>query len=156
MANPFIAKEVAKIIEEKKENYPENIALASAWILAHFKGFNIKIYDAKSTSSLCDYNVIASAENTTQAKAMIDELVLNFKKHDLEVISLEGMGDAEWILLDLGDIIIHIFQDVSRDIFDLDGLWREASQIQIPSEYYFGGTEIQDESKEKDPTLNYF
>lgn len=155
MSNPYVAKEVAKIIEEKKDNYPDNIALASAWVLAHFKGINIKIYDATECSSLCDYNVIASAENTTQAKAMVDELVRNLKEHGHEIVSLEGMGEAEWILLDMGDVIIHIFQEVSRDIFDLDSLWREGKQLDIPQEYYFGKSEADTEEK-KDPALNYF
>lgn len=148
MSNPYIAKEVAKIIEEKKGNYPDNVALASAWVMAHFKGVNIKIYDAKKSSSLCDYNVIASAENTTQAKAMVDELVRNFKEHGLDIVSLEGMGDAEWILLDAGDIIVHIFQEISRDIFDLDSLWHEAEQLAIPQEYYFGKAEEAQAKKE--------
>lgn len=155
MSNPYIAKEITKIIEEKKANYPDNIALSSAWILAHFKGVNIKIFNAKETSSLCDYNVIASAENTTQARAMVDEIVSNLKEHGVDVISLEGMGDAEWVLLDLGDIIIHIFQEVSRDVYDLDSLWHSQDQLAIPQEYYFGTTETVTEEP-KDPALNYF
>ena len=51
MATNYIAQEVAKILEEKKDQYPDNLALASAWVLAHFKGINIKIYDAKNASS---------------------------------------------------------------------------------------------------------
>lgn len=155
MSNPYIAKEFQKIINEKSDKYPENMAFASAWVLAHFKGLNIKIYDVRATSSLCDYNIIASAENTIQARAMIDEIVSNLKVQKLNVISLEGMGDAEWILLDMGDIIIHIFQEISRDIFDLDSLWREEKQLTIPQEYYFGP--VEDASpKKKNPSHNYF
>lgn len=152
MSNPFIQKEISKIIEENK--YPENMALASTWIIAHFKGINIKVYDAKETSSLCDYNVLASAENTVQAKAMVDEIVSNLKEHNVEIKSLEGMGDAEWILLDLGDIIIHIFQELSRELFDLDSLWHKQEQLPIPQEFYFGQAE--DIKKPEDPTSNYF
>ena len=155
MSNAYVATEVAKIINEKKDSYPENIALASAWVIAHFKGVNIKIIDAKTTSSLCDYNILASAENTIQAKAMVDEIVRNLKEQNLEIISLEGMGDAEWILLDMGDIIIHIFQEISRGVFDLDSLWRDEKQLEIPQEYYFGTAEEIPQEK-KDPTHNYF
>jgi ribosome-associated protein len=152
MSNPFIEKEISKIMSEKKS--PENMALASAWIVAHFKGVNIKILDVKETSSLCDYNLIASAENTTQARAMVDEIVANAKNHNVDIISLEGMGDAEWVLLDLGDVILHIFQEISREAYDLDSLWSEHDQLEIPQEYYFGQAE--EVKKPEDPTANYF
>lgn len=152
MSSSYIQSEIQKVIESKP--YPTNISLACAWVIAHFKGINIKIVDVQETSSLCDYNIIASAENTTQARAMIDEIVKSLKEHNLDIISLEGMGDAEWILLDMGDVIIHIFQEISREVFDLDSLWHGYSQIEIPQEYYFG--QAQETKKEEDSTLNYF
>ncbi len=152
MSNPYIDKEVKKVMSD--HDFPQNLALASTWIVAHFKGVNIKIYDVQETSSLCDYNIIASAENTTQARSMVDELVSSLKNHDVEIISLEGMGDAEWILLDLGDVILHIFQETSRDGFDLDSLWSRHDQLPIPQEFYFGQAE--ELKKEEDSTSNYF
>ncbi len=153
MSNTYIASEVKKVIETAE--YPKNISLACAWIIAHFKGLNIKIFDVTETSSLCDYNIIASAENTTQARAMVDEIVKNLKEQNLEVVSLEGMGDADWVLIDMGDVIIHIFQEISRDIFDLDSLWEGHEQIQIPQEYYFGEAP-ESNQKDKSSTSNYF
>lgn len=153
MSNPYVQKEVKKVLSESE--VPLSWAMASAWILAHFKGVNIKIYDTKNSSSLCDYNIIASAENPTQAKTMVDELSFNLKQQgEANVISIEGLKDCEWILLDAGDVIVHIFQDISRDIFDLDSLWTEAPQIEIPQEYYFGAAE--EVAKKADPTENYF
>lgn len=142
MSNEYIKKEVQKILNDEKLEAPLNIAMAAAWIIANFKGINIKILDTKGTSSLCDYNIIATAENTIQAKSMIDEFLRNLKPENEEVRSLEGVEDGEWMLLDLGDVIIHIFQENSREIFDLDGLWRDLDQISIPQEYYFGEDEI--------------
>ncbi len=152
MSNPYVQKEVKKVLDSAE--YPTNMALAAAWIVAHFKGVNIKIYDTKDQSSLCDFNIIASAENTTQAKSMIDEIMFNLKQSGADVLSLEGLADGEWILLDIGDVIVHIFQDVSREVFDLDSLWHECDQVEIPQEYYFGAPE--EAAKEKDTTENYF
>jgi ribosome-associated protein len=153
MSTPYIESEVKKVLESAK--YPQNMALASAWVIAHFKGINIKIFDAANTGSLCDYNIIASAENTIQAKSMIDEIQFNLKQTaGAEVISLEGLTDSEWILLDLGDIIVHIFQETSRDIYDLDTLWAKSEQIGIPQEFYFG--QSQEVAKKEDPTENFF
>ena len=154
MSNTFIEKEVAKIVEEHKADFPQNIALAAAWIIANFKGINIKIFDVRESSSLCDYNIIASAQNTTQARSIVDVLSPSLKNHNQEIISLEGVHEAEWILVDVGDIIIHLFVETSRDVFDLDQLWKDYPQVQIPEEYYFGTP--QTETNSSDPTNNYF
>lgn len=156
MANPFVEKEVAKIINTENIKYPQNMALASAWIIANFKGENIKIFDVHKSSSLCDYNIIASAQNITQAKAMVDEISFNLKKHGMGLTSIEGMTDGDWILLDLGDIIIHIFQEYAREIFNLDELWKDFSQVEIPQEYYFEHAEVTSETKSEGSTDSYF
>lgn len=156
MANPYVEKEVKKIITEENAEYPKNFALAAAWIVANFKGINIKIFDVKDSSSLCDYNIIASMQNTTQARAAIDELASNFRNNDANIISVEGLSDAEWILLDAGDVIVHLFQETARDIFDLDHLWGEFPQVEIPQDYYFSSPEMAKASTPEDPTDNYF
>ncbi len=152
MSKPYIQQEVKKIFNSKE--FPQSAALSAAWIVAHFKGVNIKIYDTKDKSSLCDYNLIASAENTTQARAMVDEITYCLKQNDMELTSVEGLDDAEWILVDLGDIIVHIFQETAREVFDLDQLWGECPQVEIPQEYYFGSSEVVKEKK--DHSENYF
>lgn len=152
MSNPHIQKEVNKIFQSFEA--PKNASMLSAWIIAHFKGVNIKIYDTKEKSSLCDYNIIASAQNTIQAKSMVDELTTNLKLNNIDIISVEGLSDCEWVLVDAGDIIIHIFQEVARDVFDLDSLWHECDQVQIPQEYYFGAPE--EKPKKSDSSENYF
>lgn len=154
MANEFVAKEVNKIFNQKDE-HTKKMALAAAWIIANYKGVNIKIYDVGDSSSLCDYNIIATAQNTMQAKTMIDEIQNNFREHDGKILSLEGVADGEWMLLDAGDVIIHIFQELPRDIFDLDELWGAYPQVEIPQEYYFEHPETAQEPK-SDPTDNYF
>lgn len=155
MANPFVEKEVKKIITEQNIEYPKNMALASAWIIANFKGENIKIFDVKDSSSLCDYNIIATAQNPTQARAIVDEITFNLKRNGMHLISLEGLTDGEWILLDLGDIIVHIFQEYARDIFDLDDLWKHFGQVQIPQDYYFEHKEVTATNTE-DSNDNFF
>lgn len=152
MANDFVKKEVKKIFESEKDSSKAQ-ALASAWIIANYKGINIKAYDVHASSSLCDYNLIATAINATQAKTMADEIQYNIKQNGGTVLSVEGLSDCEWVLIDAGDIIIHIFQDISRDVFDLDSLWNEFDQLTIPSEYYFSHPEM---SENDESTQNYF
>lgn len=152
MGNPYVQKETSKIFQDYE--YPKNAALAAAWIMAHYKGINLKIFQAEESTSLCDYNIIGSAENTVQAKTMIDEIQEALKKGGCELISLEGVSDGDWILLDMGDVIIHVFQDLSRDYFDLDSLWEDQEQLAIPQEFYF--SHQSDVQETGDNTENYF
>lgn len=152
MANEFVKKEVKKIFEANSDS-TKGTALAAAWIIANYKGINIKAFDVKESSSLCDFNLIATAVNTTQAKTMADEIQHNIKQNGGEVLSVEGLLDCEWVLIDAGDVIIHIFQEISRDVFDLDSLWKEFNQLEIPSEYYFSHPEM---GENEEATSNYF
>ena len=152
MVKERTVKEVDKIINNKEFPPPKNFALASAWILADFKGINLKIFDVQKTSSLADYYVLASAQSTTAARSMTESVLYHLKRHQLLAQSVEGVENAEWILLDCGDIIVHIFQETIRSIFDLDHLWRENPVVSIPQEYYFTdrGKKIAGEGDGKD------
>lgn len=138
MANEYVDVEVKKIISNDKFEFPLNHAMASAWILANFKGDNLKVFDMRKTSSLCDFSVIATAQNTTQARAMIDEISNNLKSQGANILSYEGYESADWILLDTGDVIVHVFNGPARDVFDLDLVYAKNQQVKIPEEFYFG------------------
>lgn len=155
MSNEFITKEVTTIVKNKELEYPLNIAMATAWILGNFKGINLKVLDVTKSSSLTDYFVLGSATNPTMAQSMADVIIKQMKDHGYEVISREGSkkGD-DWILLDFGDIIVHVFLDISRNVYDLDNLWENAVEVEIPNSYYFSS---EDEEKAEDATgKSYF
>ena len=107
MSKGYIEKEVDSIIDGQKLEFPQNIAMASAWILGNLKGINLKILDVKKTSSLSDYYVLASAINTTQARAMADTISVQLKRHDVKILSREGLPLAleHRLILLLGWII---------------------------------------------------
>lgn len=135
--NEYIQNEVNKVITDSSFEFPLNHAMASAWILANFKGDNLKIFDMRKTSALCDFSIIATAQNATQARAMIDEVSLNLKNQGASIVSYEGYESADWILLDTGDIIIHVFNGPARDVYDLDLVYVKNAQVKIPEEFYF-------------------
>ena len=137
MSAEYINAEVDKIINDKSFEYPQNLAMTAAWIMGNFKGLNLKVLDTSKRSSLADFFIMGSATNMTQAKSMADEICSQLRRHEVNVLSKEGLGEAEWTLLDLGDIIVHIFLDNTRTNYNLDELWQDAPQIKIPNEYYF-------------------
>tara|TARA_R110000868_G_scaffold352079_1_gene613308 strand:+ start:1307 stop:1777 length:471 start_codon:yes stop_codon:yes gene_type:complete len=137
MSNEFINAQVDKIVKDESYPYPLNIAMASTWIIGNLKGVNLKVLDVAKQSSLADYFVMGSATNSTMAKAMADEVIFQMKRAGHSIVSREGMAStADWILLDIGDIIVHIFLDSSRSAYDLDGLWNTAKHVGIPQDYY--------------------
>lgn len=148
MSSDYIRKEVEKIIKDEKLAFPKNLAMASAWLLGNLKGLNLKIYDVQGKSALADYFVIASATNTTQAHAMSESIMKYMSKFGYRTKSCEGQNDADWILLDLGDIIVHIFLENSRPIYDLDNLWADSENIEIPASYYFKTPDTETTKKE--------
>lgn len=136
MSSDFISKEIDKVMKDEKFEFPLNLAMSAAWILGNFKGINLKVHDVRAVSSLGDYYVIASATNPTQAQSMANEVQSQLARFDSPCRSLEGSKSSEWILLDHGDILVHIFLDITREVFDLDGTLADAPLVRIPEEYY--------------------
>jgi ribosome-associated protein len=152
MSNEFISKEIDKIMSDKKYDFPLNLAMSAAWILGNFKGINLKIHDVRGVSSLGDYYVIASVTNPTQAQSMAGTIQQQLERFDAPCKSLEGSKSSEWLLLDHGDILIHIFLDTAREVFDLDSLLKDSPIIEIPNEYYH--SHFDDDTQNEDK--NYF
>jgi ribosome-associated protein len=136
--NEYVKSEVSKVIGNQAFEFPLNHAMASAWILANFKGDNLKVFDMRKSTSLCDYSILATAQNATQCRAMADEIAANLKLHGASIVSYEGYESADWILLDTGDVIVHVFNGPSRDVYDLDMIFAKNQQVKIPEEFYFG------------------
>jgi len=126
------------VLNDPNWAFPLNHAMMAVSILADFKGENLKIFDMKG-SSMCDFNVIATAQNTMQARAMADEISRQLRAAGTEIVSYEGYGSADWILIDTGDVIVHVFQENTRGAYDLDLVFGERPQVKIPEEFYFSG-----------------
>ena len=149
MAQSFIEKNIDNIMESKEFSFPLNLAMALTWVLGNSKGINLKILDMRDTTSLADYFILGSASNVNQAQAMANEIIAQGKRKNINIISKEGTSDhSDWILIDLGDVIVHIFEGISRELYDLDNLW-DVSIIDIPNEYYSSSSISTDDDEEK-------
>lgn len=99
------------------------------------KAFNITTIDLREIASFTEFFIIASGANQRQVQAISDEINEQLKKQlNARVIRIEGYGTGEWILLDYGDFIVHIFEQKARDFYDLERLWRDAKRVEIPAE----------------------
>ena len=92
-------------------------------------GKDIVLLEIGTISSIADYFLIAEARNPNQVNAMIEGVEEVLRKHDLRLNHIEGLQRADWVLMDFGDIIIHIFNEESRAFYDLERTWRDAQVI---------------------------
>lgn len=99
------------------------------------KAFNVRLLDVRKISSLTDYLLIASGRSDRQVQAVADSIHLGLKKdHATMPLAIEGIKEGRWVLIDYGDVMVHVFQESVRDYYDLDGLWSEAAEIPIAEE----------------------
>lgn len=116
-------------------------AFISVQAAANKKAEGIHVLDLKDVSSITDYFVICSASSNRQAQAVADAIAIELKEEGYAPISLEGYREGRWIVVDYGDVVIHIFQDALRDYYDLEDLWNEAKRVPVPQELYIPSTE---------------
>ena len=89
-------------------------------------GEDIKVIDLRGISTLADYFIITNGNTDSQVKAIADEVADKLAKAGLRTRSTEGYTGGTWILLDYGDIIIHVFDKVNREFYNLERIWGDA------------------------------
>ncbi|GAB6183744.1 ribosome silencing factor [Thermodesulfovibrio hydrogeniphilus] len=109
-------------------------ALKIAQFLDSKKAIDIKILELKDLIIITDYFVICSGESTTQVKALSEYLEEMMEKEGIKPLGIEGFSFARWILMDYGDVIVHIFLDEQRHYYDLERLWLDAPRIAFKTE----------------------
>lgn len=86
---------------------------------------DIKVIDIGKRSSVADYFVIATGNSINQNKALTDYIIDDLAKEGYDIKSVEGLREGNWILIDCGDIIVHIFTQSQREFYDIEDLWDE-------------------------------
>jgi ribosome-associated protein len=99
--------------------------------LEDIKARDIVVLDVSRLTSLFDRMIVASAESTRQTKALSESVREKFKAAGGKVCGVEGEQSGEWILLDLGDVVVHIMQPAVRDYYNLEELWTDESRSQV-------------------------
>lgn len=92
---------------------------------------DIKVLDLREITTFADFFVVCSGANARQIQAIADEIETDMKKLGEYPLSVEGYQNAEWVLLDYGDYLIHIFTDKARQYYDLERLWRDAKTVAL-------------------------
>ena len=98
------------------------------------KAFRIRLLDLRGIASFADTFAFMSGGSDRQNRAIADAIVDAFKQHGERPISSEGDQNGSWILLDYGDLIVHVMDEESRRYYNLENLWKEARELELPPE----------------------
>ena len=95
------------------------------------KGRDIKVIDIHDVSVIADYFVIASGSNQNQVQAMVDNVDDSLGRAGFEPKQVEGVRNSSWILMDYGDVIVHVFDEENRLFYDLERIWRDGKTLDM-------------------------
>lgn len=113
---------------------PQQITQIAVNALENVKGENIVVIDTHRISSLFNAMVICSGNSSRQIAALIDHVEEDFKKNGINIIGVEGKQGGEWVLLDSGDVIIHVMLPHIRSYYALENLWNEELRTHVIKE----------------------
>lgn len=134
----------AHVIKTSLPNPPPSVESLLETVHAaveELKGKDVTRIDVRGKSSVCDYMVIASGTSTRHVKSIADEVVRFAKKLEVMPLGVEGEREAEWVLVDLGDVVVHVMLPRVREFYALERLWTVGDQR--PDEHGETGAESQ-------------
>ncbi len=97
----------------------------------NMKAFDVVVLDVRGLASFADTFIICSGRSHRQVSAIAEFVEKELKKKRMKPLGVEGLRQGHWVLMDYGDVVIHVFYEPIRTFFDLEGLWSDARRIEI-------------------------
>jgi len=104
----------------------EEMKLAVVDALEDIKAFEITVMDVRRMTAMTSYMIVASGNSTRQCKAIADNVREKLKEKGIEARGVEGDKEGEWVLVDLGDIVVHVMVPATRAYYNIEQLWSES------------------------------
>jgi ribosome-associated protein len=127
-------------MQDKEVLSAEERAVKCAAFALDKKALDVRILEIGRISSIADFLVLASGRSDRQVQAIADSVKQGMKPFD-KAIDMEGYDQGRWIVVDYGDVIIHVFQEEVRAQYNLEDLWSRAREVEIPDEYQWENKE---------------
>ncbi len=121
----------AQVIKTRLPNPPppaEALLQSVRNAVTELKANDVVEIDVRGKTSICDYMVVASGTSTRHVKSIADEVVKHAKQLDCQPLGVEGEREAEWVLVDLGDVVVHLMLPRVREFYALERLWTVGDQ----------------------------
>jgi ribosome-associated protein len=126
------------VVSEREKDEPEGVSderiLQALHAASDKKAIDLVLLDLREIATFTDYFLIASGANQRQVQAIADDVIEKLKKAGTPAARVEGYNSAEWILVDYGDFIVHVFEEKARRFYDLERLWREGNRVALPAD----------------------
>ena len=97
------------------------------------KALNVEILDVAGRVDYADLLVLMTGTSDRHVAAIVQSIEEELRKHKIRAIAVEGLPTANWVLVDFGDVVVHVFQEDARGLYDLDKLWHDANRVPMPS-----------------------
>lgn len=99
-------------------------------LLEDKKAVDLEVIDLTEKSLMCDYFVICTGTSNIHIRALSDTVTLDGRKQGLKKSNVEGRSEAKWVLVDFGDVVVHIFDREEREYYDLEDLWAKVGPLE--------------------------
>jgi ribosome-associated protein len=110
-------------------------ALACTRAALEHKAYDLVVLETGHVSSIGDYFVICTGRSDTQVQAIAEAIESDLRAHGERPISVEGVSHGQWVLMDYGDVVVHIFNLPVREFYDLERLWVRAPRVELPEPF---------------------
>ncbi len=97
--------------------------------LEDVKAKDISVIDVRGRTSVTDYMVLASGTSNRHVRSLADSVAIDAKEQGVRVGNVEGGGGSDWILVDMGDVVVHVMMPATREFYDLERFWRDAPEV---------------------------
>jgi ribosome-associated protein len=115
---------------------PEELVTLVLQALASKKARDLAVLDLRGLTVIADYFVVATATSAVNSRALVDAVDEAAHQAGIKGFRPEGIGDPSWVLIDLGDVVVHLFDAEHRDFYQLERLWADAPRVPIPEEFH--------------------
>ena len=109
----------------------KELALQVAELALEKQALSVEIMDVGQKVDYTDYIVICSGRTDRQVDAIVSEVETTLKKEGVTALGVEGRENNKWVLMDFGEVVVHVFEDITRGFYDLEGLWIDAVRVPI-------------------------
>lgn len=99
--------------------------------LEEVKAQDISVIDVRDRTSVTDYMVIASGTSNRHVRSLADSVIIEAKSNGVRTANVEGGEVSDWLLVDLGDVVVHVMMPATREFYDLERLWRDAPDLGV-------------------------
>ena len=107
----------------------KNLALTIADLASEKQAQGLEIIDVSSVADYTDFVLVCGGRSERQVRAIAEAIQVGLKKQEVQALGVEGLSQGHWVLLDYGNVVVHVFHEHARGYYDIEGLWMDADRI---------------------------